>query len=265
MDWAYKAMLTAATVAAVMMATRLFDRRWAGLLAGQPVITAPALLWLAQDQGATFAAGSAWGAVAACAVAPLYAAVFVALAWRLGAVRAVACAALGAVAATAVLQPWQSHAMLTLLAALLVCGAVLLRTPSGLGSGSVRPLAGEPWLSAGLAGVVTALVSLAAASASPFWVGVLASLPLISGFALVHLHRAGAQEHLHRFLRGYVQGIVGKAFFASTFAYCVSRWGVLPAFGAAVAAGLAVTALLSWRGGLAAAEPAARAVPRGGD
>lgn len=73
MDWAYKAMLTALAVAAVLMVATLFSRRLSGLLAGLPVITAPALLWLAHERGAEFAALSATGSVAASAAAALFA------------------------------------------------------------------------------------------------------------------------------------------------------------------------------------------------
>lgn len=52
MDWSNKAMLTAATVAALLALARLFGHRLAGILAGLPTVTGPALLWLALDHGA---------------------------------------------------------------------------------------------------------------------------------------------------------------------------------------------------------------------
>lgn len=68
---------------------------------------------------------------------------------------------------------------------------------------------------------------------------------MISAVALVHLHRAGGQADLNRFVGGYTQRVVGKAFFASVFALLVTRWGVLPTLGAALVAGLCAMALLS--------------------
>jgi hypothetical protein len=55
-DWLYKAALTAAVVAIVLMTVSRFRRRLGGLLAGLPVITAPAPFWLVHEQGADFAA-----------------------------------------------------------------------------------------------------------------------------------------------------------------------------------------------------------------
>ena len=44
MDWGYKAVLTAITVALVLLVAQALGRRLAGLLAGLPIVTAPALL-----------------------------------------------------------------------------------------------------------------------------------------------------------------------------------------------------------------------------
>jgi len=43
-------------LAIVLMTVSRFSRRLVGLLAGLPVITAPALFWLVHEQGADFAA-----------------------------------------------------------------------------------------------------------------------------------------------------------------------------------------------------------------
>lgn len=45
----------------------------AGLLAGLPTVTGPALLWLSLDHGAAYAVNAAIGSVAACAVCALFA------------------------------------------------------------------------------------------------------------------------------------------------------------------------------------------------
>ena len=262
MDWGYKAALTASLVAAVMMAMRLFDRRWAGLLAGAPVITAPALLWLAHDQGAAFAAHSAVGSVMASAVAPVFAVGYIVMA-RVA--RPLACtvgaSALGLLAAW-LLQGLQGQALLSLLVAI-SAGALALAWLGPIPPGSwVRPLRGEPWLSAGVAGAVTALVGLLAPGLGAFWVGALTGLPLIAGCALVHLHRAGTAANLRRFAQGYVIGIVAKAGFAFVFAQSLGLgigWALLAATGTGAVVMLALSAALSALSAGPRRQPAGRA------
>ena len=63
--------VSAAAVAALLLAGQRWGRDVAGLLAGLPTVTGPALVWLALDRGRDFASQAAVGAVlagAACAV-----------------------------------------------------------------------------------------------------------------------------------------------------------------------------------------------------
>ena len=240
MDWAYKAALTAAAVAAVMMAARLFGRSLAGLLAGLPVITAPALLWLAAEQGDAFAAAGAIGSLAACVPAALFAWSFERLARRCGVVKASLGA--GAVLALSALatQPLAGHPLAALLAALLAC-TFTLRSVSArpVSSTWVRPLRGEPWVSAALAGVVSAGVAVVAQQAGAFWAGMLSSAPIISACAMLHLRAAGGPGDVTRFVTGYLPGLLAKALFVFSFAMVAPRLGAVAAFGLAAAAGAA--------------------------
>jgi|JI10StandDraft_1071094.scaffolds.fasta_scaffold35108_3 uncharacterized membrane protein (GlpM family) len=265
MDWSYKAVLTAMTVGAVLMSARLMGRRVAGLLAGLPVITIPALLWVAQEQGIDFAARSALGSAAACAMAPLFAAGFVLLAPRVGATVGLAGAALVAWAAVALSQGLAPQPWLHLVAAVVSCGGVgwLLcgRQPvppqQDPADGADRRLtaaprfvAGEPWATAVLAGTVSAAVSLLAARVGPFWSGVLSTLPLISACALWHLQRRHGASALPGFVAGYLAGVLAKAVFACSFAWLAPRWGLAPAMALALAAGGAAALVVThWRHG----------------
>lgn len=95
MDWAYKAVLTATTVALLLAVAQLFGRRLAGILAGLPTVTGPALVWLALDHGTDFAVEAALGSVAASALCGLFAVGYVRAGRRFGPVvaRLAACAA----------------------------------------------------------------------------------------------------------------------------------------------------------------------------
>lgn len=241
MDWSYKAVLTATLVAAVMMAARLFGRRLAGLLAGLPVISAPALLWLAHEQGAAFAAASAVGSLAACAAAPLFAWGFERTARRRGAGASLGAATLLLVLGLLAAQPLQGRPGLALVAALAVCLAVQRALARRVVVASwVRPLRGEPWISAVLAGVVVAVVTRGAHELGPFWSGVATTLPVISACALVHLRLAGSPGEVTGFVSGYVPGVAAKAVFlfvfASTAPLLEAGWALLAALAAGVAA-----------------------------
>jgi hypothetical protein len=237
MDWAYRAVLTAVVVGAVMMAARLFGRRLAGLLAGLPVISAPALLWLAQEHGSDFAAASAVGGLAACAAAPIFAWGFERAASRHCAGRALAAGALCLALALVVVQPLEGRPLLALGVVAAVCLAVQ-RAPGrrGLVTRWVRPLRGEPLLSALLAGAVVAAVTLLAQHLGPFWSGVASALPVISACALVHLRLAAGAGEVSRFVTGYVPGIGAKALFLFVFAalapWVGALWAALPALAA---------------------------------
>ena len=75
MDWGWKALLTAASVAMVLAVARLGGRRVAGVAAALPTVTAPALAWMAHDHGDGFAADAATASVAASALLALFAVV----------------------------------------------------------------------------------------------------------------------------------------------------------------------------------------------
>lgn len=250
MDWAYKAALTAAVVAAVMMAARLVGRGASGLLAGLPLISAPALVWLTDERGAAFAAASATGALGACVVAPLFACVFAWAARHRGAGPALALslAALGlSLPVLSLLEGRPFASLATAVGACLLVGRAMARRP--VAASWVRPLPGEPWLSAVLAGCVSAGVSLAAQSLGAFWAGLLSALPLISACAMVHLRRAGGPGEVARFVAGYVPGVLAKALFLFAFATVLPPLGLPVALVLATATGAAGALLLAqpWR------------------
>lgn len=257
MDTVYKAMLTTMTVAAVLLAARVLGRRAAGLLAGLPVITLPALAWLAQDQGAAFAGRSAVGSLAACTMAPWFAAAYQRLARTRGVIASLAGAGAVAAAAGVVLHALEPWPLLLLLAALGSSRLVLhCSRRGGLAAGSSslpRARAGEPWATAAAAGLVSVAVAWAASSVGPYWAGVMASLPLICACTLVHLHLVAGGSALSGFVGGYALGIGAKALFAYGFVVAVPLVGAGGAFAAAALAGAAGAWLLALDPGRAAA------------
>lgn len=257
MDWGYKAVLTGMTVAAVMLAAQLLGRQIAGLMAGLPVISAPALVWLAAERGTEAATQGAAGGLAACAAATVFALAFERAARHHGRAITLLQAALALSVALALLQPLGAHP-LSLAAAALAATALARRAlgPQEGPSGSVRAMPGEPWLTATLAGLASATASHGASQFGPFWSGAIAALPLISGCAMLHLQRAGSPGDVRSFVIGYLPGVAGKTMFLAAFALVAPRAGAGWAMAAAGVA--AVCTVMVWK---AISRRGHRAVP----
>lgn len=233
MDGLYKAASTAIVIAIVLLTASVFSRRLGGRLAGLPVITAPALFWLAHEQGADFAA----------LAAALYALAYGRIGQLLGPVPTLVLSlGLGGLAAI-----FMSAAALTtgiaLLLALTACTVAwrLLRTPTApraAAASSRTPLRTIVVLS-GTAALVSLVVSLASLQLGPYGSGLLASVPIISTCALVQQHTTLGGKSLHPFLAGYVDGLLGKAVFAASLAWLLPHASAEVAFVAAGALGLA--------------------------
>lgn len=220
MDWGYKAMLTATTVALLLTVAQLFGRRVAGVLAGLPTVTGPALLWLALENGASYAVEAAIGSVIGCALCALFAFVYQRVSRRGNALLA----GLLATAASAGAMPLAGRIEFDLLLALGLALAVVLLLyllmPAGAvqGRGHRPGLRGEPFITASVAGVVSGAVALAAPQVGAFWAGVLASPPLIAGLIAMQQHATEGADAAAAFLRGYVAGLVGRIGFGGAFA-----------------------------------------------
>ncbi len=229
MDWAYKAMLTATTVAMLLAVSQTFGRRLAGVLAGLPTVTGPALVWLALEHGAAYGAQAAIGSVVGCALCALFAFAYERAAQRFGVWLALA----AAIAVSLVPAPGADKLAGQLAAATLVAGIMVLLIAAWMPE---RPapkvkvmVRGEPWLTASVAGVVSGAVALLAPSVGPFWAGVLASPPLIAAAVAMRQHALGGADAAAPFLRGYVNGLLGRIAFGAVFALLMTALPVAPA------------------------------------
>ncbi|MFO0433569.1 MAG: hypothetical protein ACK50G_03735 [bacterium] len=243
MDWGYKAVLTAMTVAAVLMMAQPFGRRLAGLVAGLPVITAPSLLWLALEQGGAYAAHCAIGSAAACGAGAIFALIYERAARRHGPLLTLtlALASGGAVALLLALLTAGSFGLPLALLSACALGTFALRALPAAPAGAqpLRPLRGQLLLTAALAGVVSGVLALAAPWLGAFWAGLLAALPIISSAVLLHQHVTASHGDRQRFLQGYTTGQLGNAVFAGVFASAAASLGPSLAMAAALAVGLA--------------------------
>jgi hypothetical protein len=245
MDWGYKAVLTAMTVAAVLMTAQLFGRRLAGLIAGLPVIAAPSLLWIAAEQGAAYAARCAVGSVAACGAAAVFAVIYERVARRHGLLPSMGAALAGGglvALALALLTRGEQGLAIALLATTTLCTWALRRLPAAPAEARpTRRLRAELLLTATVAGAISAGIALGSPLLGPFWSGLLASLPVISSAVLVQQHLTAPHAARRRFLRGYATGLVGKAAFATAFAGAAAQLGASLAMALAAVVGIGVS------------------------
>jgi hypothetical protein len=242
MDWGYKAMLTTVSVALVLMVAQTFGRRLAGLLAGLPIITAPALLWVASEHGPGFAASTAVGSIAACGLMALFALAYERVSRRHGPALSLASGLAAIVAAGVPAAALAGHPLRALAFTLACCGlAAVLLPRSRPGAAPARRLRGEIAYTAVMAGLVGVVAALVVPTLGPFWAGVLAALPVISAAALVNQHLTATHDDIRRFLRGYVAGLSGKAVFALTFAVAVVAAGAPVALALGALLGLATS------------------------
>jgi hypothetical protein len=77
-----------------------------------------------------------------------------------------------------------------------------------------------------VAGGASALISAQSQLFGAFWCDIVASLPIISAIVVVHQHATGIHDDVQRFLRGYVLGLMGKAFFAAAFSFAILHTAV---------------------------------------
>lgn len=244
MDLALKAALTALVVSSVLVAARVFGDRMAGLLAGLPVSTVPALVWVGAEQGPVLAAQLAVGSVAGCGVVAVFALVYERSARHAAPWRALV-AALSAMALAMLLIALPAHALgpspsTTLLAVIAVC-AIVLRFMPAPGAGIVRPTASRHRVvcTALLAGAVSAAVATCGLAVSPMLAGFLAALPIVCVATVTAEHSAGGALSVTRFLRGYIVSLMARAAFGSAFATLVLSSSLVPALLTSLALGCA--------------------------
>jgi len=235
MDWWSKAVLTAGVVLLVMVAARQGSRRWAGVVAALPTITAPTLAWLAHEEGVAFAISAAIGSVAACGMLAVFA---LGYAWvaRHGIAVALICGLGAALAMALPAEAASAHLASALVLALGCCAIAFAAMPS-LGADPVsRPRSPRSMFVVALsAGGFTALAATIGPSMGGFATGLLSSLPLITGSVAIAEHTACGHGAATHFLRGYVGGLFGKAAFGAVFALLAPRVGAVEALALACA------------------------------
>ena len=241
MEFLTKAIATATIVALVLLAARRFGHRIAGLMAGLPFTTVPALGWTASVGGAELAARVAVGTVAGCILVPLFAVAYDKTARR----RSPASSLIAGIAAVACGVALMSRVPATLGLAAFICAIAGLaalqilrapesvRVPVNASSCSLTPIA--PGVA--LVGIVSAAVATLSTVTTPQFAGLLSGLPTLGLATIVSLHGAQGNACVTPFLRGYVISTLGRVLFGTVFAIMALPAGITAAMLVAIAAG----------------------------
>ena len=242
----FQAITTAGFVAGLLLLLRRAGPRWQGVAASLPVSSVPALFWLGLEQGAEFAASAAGAALLAAALTPLAAAVYGRLCARVGPLPCLLAALVVGAVALLLLMPWLGQRPLLALALALGMGALALHLLPHTAPAPARQRhwCSEVLLTAGVAGMLTLLVSTLALVVGPGACGALAALPVIGLSTVFGTHRAQGPAAARRFLAGLVEGNVAKAIFFALLAVGLHHLPLAQAWGAALLGGLLSLALL---------------------
>lgn len=245
MDWVVRALLTAAVTASVLFVARGLGRKAAGMLAALPIVTAPALMWLADDRGPAFAASASVGSVVASAALAAFAWGYARLRHR-GIGMASLCGTALAVAMLVPAHAASADLRWALLLALSSWAAALLGMPRRIARGrDADGHTGSLFATAAVTGLLSASTTAFGPALGSFITGLLASMPVISGAITVVEHAKRGPAAAADFLSGYVGGLLGKIAFGTIFAIGIAPWGALAALVLASLAAAATVTLAS--------------------
>ena len=247
---AAKLVLTPALIAVATLVGRRFGPSISGWLVGLPFTSGPVSLFLAFEQGTTFAAAAAAGSIAGVAASAVFAVAYAAMArrFRWPASLAVASAAF-AVAVTALhAMPLGSGLPLPLLAlyaggvTAAIAGIRLIPRPRALDEAPTPPRWDLPVRMA-VATALVVVITSAAPLLGPQLSGLLTTYPVYAGVLAVFAHSQRGGAAATQVVRGLCYGILAFATFFLAVGALVDRAGVLPAFAVAVTGAVLVQAL----------------------
>ena len=247
---ALKLVLTPALIAGATLVGRRFGPSISGWLVGLPFTSGPVSLFLAIEQGTSFAAAAAAGSIGGVAASAVFAVAYAATARRFAWPASLAVASLAFAAAVIALRalPLESGLPLPLLAlyaggvAAAILGIRLIPPPHALDEGPQPPRWDLPVRMA----VATALVILITSAApllGPQLSGLLTTYPVYAGVLAVFAHAQRGGAAAAQVVRGLCYGIIAFATFFLAIGALVDRAGIVVAFTSAVAGAVLVQAL----------------------
>jgi hypothetical protein len=243
---AIKLLLVPLLLAVVTLAGRRWGQGVAGWLGSFPIVAGPILLILSLEQGAAFGARAAQFALAGIAATMAFFVVYARLAQRCGWASAMLGSLLVWLAAVAALMQLPHDLPVAMGVALfsLAASAPAMGSPETAPTPPPAPpphrleLPARMAAGAGLTMLSSALAARFGADAS----GYAALFPVVGATAAGFNHATAGAASARAFLRGMTRGMWSVAVFCGVLTLALARWPVAAAFGAAVAATVAMHA-----------------------
>ncbi len=282
MELLIKGVVSAAVVASLLWLAQRWSSRVAGMLTGLPVVSGPAMVWLAIDNGTAYAQEVCAGAVAAGSACALFALGYAMAVrhWAKGATLALG--SLGAAVPLLVMAAASNELpiglSLLMMVATAICvfclsalswllprpAAIASRDPVAPAAPSVAAAIGSPvtwrprraaspgrgsgaWVTSLAAGLISIITGALAGQLGAFWSGVLSAMPWVCAAVAIQLQRQASQDTVMSFLHGYTAGLIGRCVFVAVLGAYAQAWGVTTALlSAAAAATLAALCTARW-------------------
>jgi hypothetical protein len=236
---ALKLVLTPALIAVATLVGRRFGPSISGWLVGLPFTSGPVSLFLALEQGTSFAANAAAGSVGGVAASAIFAIAYAAVARQSGWPASLAVASVAFAVAVVGLHtlPLGSElpVLLTLYAggvAAAIIGIRVIPRPGALDEAPAPPRWDLPLRMIIATGLVIAITS-AAPVLGPQLSGLLTTYPIYAGVLAVFAHAQRGGGAASQVVRGLCYGILAFATFFVAIGALVDRIGIAPAFVAA--------------------------------
>ena len=247
---AIKLVVTPALIAIATIAGRRFGPSISGWLVGLPFTSGPVSLFLALEQGTSFAAAAAAGSIGGVAASAVFAVAYAAMARRFRWPASLAVASLAFAAAVVALRalPLETGFPLPLLAlyaggvAAALLGIRLIPPPGVLEEAPEAPRWDLPVRMVVATGLVIVITS-AAPLLGPQLSGLLTTYPVYAGVLAVFAHAQRGGAAAAQVVRGLCYGIIAFATFFLAIGALVDRAGIAAAFAFAAVGAVLVQSL----------------------
>lgn len=241
---------TALVVILVALAVGWLGPVVGGTLAGLPIVIGPGFAFLLMRAPLPFVAEAAAYTVLALCATQIFALAYIVAASRTGPLPALAAATLGWAIAALAVRPLPPDPLLGL--ALFLAATLAARRIGGRFRLAVGPHVrlDEPWLllvRGGLAGLLVAGVTVAAAALGAAWSGILLAFPIGLTVIAVTIHERLGRAAVIAILHSTMLGVASLAVFSACLAVLLSRLAALPSLLLALGLSLVTTLALTTR------------------
>jgi hypothetical protein len=242
---ALKLILTPALIGIASLAGRRWGPGVSGWLVALPFTSSLVALFLALNQGVSFAAAAAAGALAGTISQAVFCLAYAWLAVRWNWPRALAVSCFAFAGATIVLQQLALSVVPIFLLVLIALAVALRLMPryANVSLALVRPPHWDIPSRMVVATVFVLLLTGSAAALGPRLTGLLAPFPLYATILAVFAHRMQGPTAAIRVLHGLLLGLFAFASFFLTLATLIASVGIVASFGTAIMVALVLQAV----------------------